>query len=153
MFFFHEASNKLGINDDRKPTYQLDVKGTIRASGNVIAYSDVRAKKNIKTIETPLAKVLALRGVTFEWKDDKQDWLRPELKSRVGLIAQEVEKVLPEVVFTDPKVDDEKAAQQFPGGFKNVSYGNIVGLLIEAIKEQQGQINKLEEKLTKLEKE
>ena len=79
--------------------------------------------------------------------------MRPENKTRVGLIAQEVEKVLPEVVFTDPKVDDEKAAQQFPGGFKNVSYGNMVGLLIEAIKEQQKQINTLEKKLEKSNKE
>jgi len=117
---------------DSTPSYQLDVNGTIRATGNVIAYSDVRSKENIKTIDSPLDKVLKLRGVEFNKIGKK--------KKEVGVIAQEIEKVLPEVVSTD----DE--------GMKSVAYGNIVGVLIEGMKEQQKQIEALTdivEELTK----
>jgi len=117
---------------DSTPSYQLDVSGTIRATGNVIAYSDVRSKENIKTIDSPLDKVLKLRGVEFNKIGKK--------KKEIGVIAQEIEKVLPEVVSTD----DE--------GMKSVAYGNIVGVLIEAVKEQQKQIETLTdivEELTK----
>jgi len=117
---------------DSTPSYQLDVSGTIRATGNVIAYSDVRSKENIKTINSPLDKVLKLRGVEFNKIGKK--------KKEIGVIAQEIEKVLPEVVSTD----DE--------GMKSVAYGNIVGVLIEAVKEQQKQIETLTdivEELTK----
>ena len=101
-------------------SYPLDVNGTIRAIGDVLAYSDVRVKKNIKTIDSALEKVKALRGVYYERKDtgDKS----------IGVIAQEIEKILPEVVSTD----DE--------GMKAVAYGNIVGVLIEAVKEQDQQL-------------
>ena len=117
---------------DSTPSYQLDVNGTIRATGNVIAYSDVRSKENIKTIDSALDKVLKLRGVEFN-KIGKN-------KKEIGVIAQEIEKVFPEVVSTD----DE--------GMKSVAYGNIVGALIEGMKEQQKQIEALTdivEELTK----
>lgn len=117
---------------DSTPSYQLDVSGTIRATGNVIAYSDVRSKENIKTIDSALDKVLKLRGVEFNKIGKK--------KKEIGVIAQEIEKVFPEVVSTD----DE--------GMKSVAYGNIVGALIEGMKEQQKQIEALTdivEELTK----
>jgi len=88
--------------------------------------SDRRLKKNIKTIESALDKVMQLRGVSFNWKEGTE-------KTQIGLIAQEVEKILPEVVNYP---EDEK-------GNYTISYGKIVGLLVEAIKEQQVQINKL----------
>jgi hypothetical protein len=105
----------------------VTVSGSLTASSNVTAYSDVRLKSNIATIENPLDKVLALRGVNFT-KDDKYE---------MGVIAQEVEEVIPEVVKTE---EDEM-------GTKSVAYGNMVGLLIEAIKEQQKQIDELKAKL------
>ena len=117
---------------DSTPSYQLDVTGTIRATGNVIAYSDVRSKENIKTIDSALDKVLKLRGVEFN-KIGKN-------KKEIGVIAQEIEKVFPEVVSTDNE------------GMKSVAYGNIVGALIEGMKEQQKQIEALTdivEELTK----
>ena len=98
--------------------------GNITATGNVTAYSDERLKSNIKTIEGAVDTVKALRGVTFE-KDGKDS---------LGVIAQEVQKVLPEVV-----VEGEE--------YLSVAYGNMVGLLIEAIKEQQAQIDELKAKL------
>mgnify|MGYP001430219471 CR=1 FL=1 len=98
--------------------------GNLTAVGNVTAYSDERLKSNIKTIEGAVDTVKALRGVTFE-KDDK---------ASLGVIAQEVQKVLPELVHEG----DE---------YLSVAYGNMVGLLIEAIKEQQTQIDELKAKL------
>jgi hypothetical protein len=116
------SNSKLGVNRT-DPSYNLDVEGTIRATGDVIAYSDVRVKENIKTIDNSLEKVGKLRGVEFNkiGKDEKS----------IGVIAQEIEKVIPEVVKEDDK------------GMKSVAYGNISGLLIEAIKELKAEIEEL----------
>tara|TARA_B100000963_G_scaffold211571_1_gene184380 strand:- start:2833 stop:3975 length:1143 start_codon:yes stop_codon:yes gene_type:complete len=103
----------------------VDTSGNWTALGNVSAYSDEKLKDNIVTIENPIEKVKAIRGVTYN-RNDIED--RPR---QTGVVAQEVEKVLPEVVQTN----DE--------GTKTVAYGNMVGLLIEAIKEQQAEIDKL----------
>ena len=93
-------------------------------NGNVTAYSDITLKDNINNIENALDKVNSIRGVTYDRID--QDNAR-----HTGVIAQEVEQVLPEVVHTD---DD---------GIKSVAYGNMVGLLIEAIKELKNEIEEL----------
>lgn len=93
-------------------------------TGNVTAYSDVTLKDNITNIDNALDKVNSIRGVTYDRID--QDNAR-----HAGVIAQEVEAVLPEVVHTD---DD---------GIKSVAYGNMVGLLIEAIKELKQEIEEL----------
>lgn len=98
--------------------------GNLTAVGNVTAYSDERLKSDIQTIENAVDTVKALRGVTFV-KDGK-----PSL----GVIAQEVQAVLPELVMES-------------GDYLSVAYGNMVGVLIEAIKEQQAQIDDLKAKL------
>lgn len=121
-----DSSGDVGINDTT-PSYKLDVNGTIRATGDVIAYSDIRVKENIRTIENALDKVKKLRGVEYNKIDN------PERS--IGVIAQEIEDVLPEVV----KEDNE--------GMKSVAYGNITAVLIEAIKEQQKQIDELKNQL------
>jgi hypothetical protein len=108
---------------------EMDRNGNVTFTGDVVAYSDERLKKDIKTIENPLDTVKQLRGVTYKLKEND--------KESIGLIAQEVEKVLPQVVLeTEGDVDAEFAP-------KGVAYGNIVGVLIEAIKEQQKQIDEL----------
>ena len=89
--------------------------------------SDATLKTNVETITTPLDKVKALRGVTFDWIESGN--------SEVGLIAQEVEAIVPDVVSTNKE------------GIKSVKYSNMVGLLIEAIKEQQAQIDALTAKI------
>ena len=99
-------------------TSGVDVTGTLSAS-EVTATSDERLKSDIQTIDNALDKVMNMRGVSYTKQAEKG----------VGVIAQEIEKVLPEVV-TD-------------GEYKSVAYGNIVGVLIEAIKEQQKQIDEL----------
>jgi len=85
--------------------------------------SDENLKTDILTISNPLEKVMSLRGVNFKWKSNNM--------AAIGLIAQEVEKVIPEAVGGT-------------GDYKTVSYGNIVGLLIEAIKLQEIRITELE---------
>jgi hypothetical protein len=129
-----------------EPEYKLDVNGTIRASGDVIAYSDRRHKTNIETIKNPIAIVKGMRGVYFNWKDKYAKWAGMPYgdakRRKTGVIAQEVEKVLPEIVFEGSGPDDK--------GFKNVDYGKMTGVLIEAIKEQQVQIEELQKEVTKL---
>jgi len=97
------------------------------AEGKAQPSSDEQLKENISTIQNPIDKVNALRGVDFNWKENG--------KKQIGVIAQEVEKILPELV------------EMRPDGYKGVHYDNIVGLLIEAIKEQQKQIDELKEKI------
>jgi hypothetical protein len=108
--------------------HTLHSNGTFTATGNVTAFSDARVKTNIKTIDNALLKVLALRGVTYNRTDleDKSE--------QIGVIAQEIKEVLPQVV-------------QENDGHYSVAYGNIVGVLIEAIKEQQAQIEELKSRL------
>ena len=89
----------------------------ITAVGDVTAFSDARVKKNISTIESALSKVLALRGVRYQRTDMEDD------KFHIGVIAQETQVVVPEVVNENDK------------GHLNVAYGNMGGLFIEAIKE------------------
>tara|TARA_Y100000996_G_scaffold377444_1_gene329507 strand:+ start:693 stop:1736 length:1044 start_codon:yes stop_codon:yes gene_type:complete len=103
--------------------------GSFTASGNVTAYSDEKLKDNIEPIENPIQKLKAIQGVTYNRNDIEGN------PRHTGVVAQEVERVLPEVVMTN---DD---------GIKTVAYGNMVGLLIEAIKEQQDEIERLRAKI------
>jgi hypothetical protein len=113
---------------------QMDMSGNLTMAGNVTAYSDIRLKENIEVITNALHKVKQIRGVTFTRNDTEDKELR-----HAGVIAQEVELVLPEVVATDNS------------GIKNVAYGNMVALLIEAVKEQQIQIEQLNQRIALLE--
>ncbi len=122
-----QFSQKLGIG--MAPTYNLDVNGTVRASVYLHS-SDKRLKKNIAPLESSLANILKLQGVSFNWKESGAP--------SVGLIAQDVEKVYPALVSEDDK------------GIKSVQYANLVAPLIEAIKEQQAQIESLKAEVAAL---
>jgi hypothetical protein len=111
------SAGNVGIGTT-SPSERLHVSGNILATQNVTAYSDARVKANIEVIGNALAKVRAIRGVTFTRTDTHDSAQR-----YAGVIAQEIEAVLPEVV-------GENGA-----GMKHVAYGNIVSLLIEAVKE------------------
>jgi hypothetical protein len=109
----------------------ISVSGDITSSGNVSAVdynstSDINLKKNIEKIENPLNKLDQLNGVKFSWKETDSP--------SMGVIAQEVETVLPELVNT---IDDHKT----------VNYNGLIALLIESVKAQQEHINRLEKKL------
>ena len=115
----------------------------VTVTGDLNSTSDIRYKKNIEPIDNALEKVQSLNGVTFDWDNDAfeetEDTKKPEFTERAtGVIAQDVEKVLPEAV------------RENEDGFKNVAYGNMVGLLIEAIKEQQTQIDELKAEVAEL---
>ena len=105
--------------------------GTVVSSNTVTANSDIKLKTNIKPIENALDKTLALRGVEFDRLDIEAH--------QIGVIAQEVEEVIPELV-----------SDLF--GTKSVAYGNITAVLIEAIKEQQIMINNLKNDIEELKK-
>ena len=110
----------------------ISVTGEITASGDITAFSDARVKENIETIDNALDKVTQLRGVEY-------NKIGSEEKS-IGVVAQEIREVLPEVV------------KENEDGMLSVAYGNITGVLIEAIKEQQKQIEELKAQLDGLTK-
>jgi len=121
------GGGNVGIGSS-SPAYKLDVSGTIRATGDVIAYSDARVKTNVLTIEKAIEKIKALRGVSYTRTDSE------DKSEKIGVIAQEVLEVLPQVV------------QQDENGKYSVAYGNMVGILIEAVKELTARIEQLENK-------
>ena len=126
---------KVGVGGAHDATYELKVTGDIGATGDIVAYvsSDERLKNNVEVISNPIEKVQAVRGVTWEWNDLASEAAKQS--PNLGVIAQEVEAVLPQLVH-----DREN-------GFKGVDYAKLTGLLIEAIKEQQKQIDELKSKL------
>jgi hypothetical protein len=114
---------------------QINSAGVFACANDVAAFSslsDIRLKENIELINNPLDKIKSLRGVNFSYKKDGRE--------STGLIAQELEKVLPNAVYTTQQIDDDE-------DIKAIRYGNVVGLLVEAIKEQQEQIEELKAKL------
>lgn len=117
-----------GLSTNRSITGSWTFSGTVSAgtvsAADLNSTSDRSLKENIEPIDDALSKVLALQGVSFDWKDSGE--------KSIGLIAQDVEKVIPEVVSDD-------------GEIKRISYGNLVGLLIEAVKDQQKEIESLKQ--------
>ena len=134
------SSGFMGIGTSN-PTVRLQVAGDIIAN-SIAGSSDSRFKTNILPIENPLQKVQQLRGVTFDWKTKEFPERAFSDNRALGFIAQEVEQVLPEVVQT------EKTAE----GYKSVQYDKVVALLVEAIKEQQKQIEVLQKEIKKIKK-
>jgi len=102
--------------------------------------SDLRFKKNITPIDNALYKISSLRGVNFEWKSEEFPEKGFDRGRKLGLIAQEVERILPEVVSTNQK------------GEKSIEYANIVALLIEAVKELKNENVDLKKRIELLEK-
>ncbi len=162
---FKNVSNRLVVANGSNPSdalivgdfdkHRLEVKGTLRARGSLMALrnlvvngnamvrgsiqakmvkttSDARLKKDIKPLTHALDSILQLEGKTYRWKEDttfanKQD---------IGLVAQDVEKVFPELVAEDER------------GYKAIAYSKLTAVLIEAIKEQQGQMTEREARFT-----
>ena len=115
-----------GGSDVTALTLDMSDAGAATFNNNVTAFSDERLKDNIETLEDGLDKVEQLRGVTYT-RDGREN---------IGVIAQEVEKILPEIVLT---ADDEM-------GTKSVDYSRITAVLIEAIKELSERVKELENK-------
>ena len=127
--------------------HNLYVNGAVIATADVTAFatSDRRLKENIKQIEKPLDKIKKINGVTFDWreltKEEEEQKFQLNRGADIGVIAQEIEEILPEIVTTREKT-----------GYKAVKYEKLTALLIEAVKEQQTQIEELKEIVNKLQK-
>ena len=115
----HTVAVVNGTERLRVTTSGIDVSGSIVADSDITAYSDKRLKDEIQVIDNPLAKIQELDGYTYDMKDKDGN----EMGRKTGVIAQDVQKVLPEAVMED---DD---------GYLSVAYGNMVGLLIAGINE------------------
>jgi hypothetical protein len=122
--------------------------GEIRATNNITAYfSDKRLKKDIRVIEDALEKINKISGVTFQSNEEAEKYGYTDKRVQVGVIAQEIEAVLPQVVVPAPfDIDvDEDGNEYSKSGenYKTVQYEKIVPLLIEAIKELKAEIDAL----------
>ncbi|MCA9398988.1 MAG: tail fiber domain-containing protein, partial [Candidatus Omnitrophica bacterium] len=117
------------------PAYKLDINGSMLSTGNNYGpTSDIRLKKNIQLIENSLQSLQQIRGVYYHWHtlEDKDPF-------SIGIIAQEVEKVYPEVVSEDSE------------GYKAVAYGQMVAPLVEAVKELKKESDEIEQRIQRLE--
>ena len=114
----------------------VGVAENIHAGGDVVAYasSDERLKDNIEVIKGSLDKIGEIRGVTFDWNEESPEWAK-ERGRDVGVIAQEVRKVLPEIVV------------ERTNGYLGVDYKRIIPLLIESIKELKQEVEDLKKKV------
>jgi hypothetical protein len=112
------TSTSINLND-----YILNINGNMGITGNIFNASDSNLKKNIETYPNALNKILNCRGVLYEFKED--------YKKNIGVIAQEIEKIIPEIVETTSN------------GIKNVNYLGFIGIMIEAIKDLNNKIDNL----------
>jgi trimeric autotransporter adhesin len=128
LIYGHFPNNHIALNAD-----SVKVRALVSGSGNAVyrnattgllvaSSSDVRLKENISPLKGGLEKVSNLQGVNFSWKSDDKH------QNKIGFIAQEVEKIIPEVVFTNEA-----------DGFKGINYAEITAVLVEAVKELKAQ--------------
>ena len=148
----------IGVDSTNLEFYPTASKAaTLQSNGNLFiggtltqsySFSDERLKENITVITDAIEKVKTLRGITFTRKQDKGEG--------TGLIAQELEKVLPQAVYEpEPQIDRDpisgEARGEIPETYKAIHYGNTVGLLVEAIKELSTKLEAAEARITELE--
>ena len=123
FYYVPNASDVLSLRGD----------GNAILAGTLTQSSDFRLKKNIQTISNASQKINQMRGVYFDWKDENHNQ-----NQQIGFIAQEVERVCPQLVETDVN------------GYKSVAYANMTAVLVEALKEQNKRIDYLEKELAEI---
>ncbi len=128
-----------------RPAYLLDVAGAVHATSFPTS-SDMRFKEDIQPIDNALEKVLALKGVYFKWNDLHRDVLKRDntVNRQIGLVAQQVREVLPEVV--------SEWADQGAEDYLAVDYSRLTAVTIEAIKELKAENNTLRDRIGVLER-
>ena len=119
---FERSTGNIGIGTS-SPAYTLDVTGTIRATSDIYAFSDKRVKTNLQKVENAVSKIEKITGYTYNRIDKEYDTTK-----YTGLIAQEVQEVLPEAVTEDKN------------GYLCIAYGNMMSIIVEAIKELKNDI-------------
>lgn len=132
-----DAYGNVGIGTT-SPTYPLHVNGATYCTSGTWAGSDISLKKNIEPIKNGVSLIQGLQGVRFEWKREEFKDRNLDDGKQIGLIAEDVEKVLPELVKTDKE------------GYKALSYEKLTAVLVEAIKDQQKQIDELRAEVARL---
>jgi hypothetical protein len=145
---FNPAGNEKGFHfrcGNNSVRLVLDSLGNLTADGcvvgsNIACPSDGRLKKNIAEIDNALESIQQLRGVNYEWNRDEFPEREFASGNQIGVLAQDVQKVAPEAVV---KMSD---------GYLAVDYSRLVPLLIQAVKEQQRQIDDLQKKVNSFEK-
>lgn len=143
------AANVLKFVVSGSEAFRIDTSGNIHAAADVVAFSttisDARLKEDVETIESALEKVSQLRGVEYTWKKGGRKGQR-----EIGLIAQEVEEVVPSIV-REHQLPLVEGLDDASASYKTVDYEKLVALLIEANKEQQDIISQLEERIIDIE--
>jgi hypothetical protein len=112
----------------------------VKINGTLYMTSDERLKENIEPLYSCLDKIMHLKGVRYEWRREKNPSDTKARDREIGFIAQDFEKVLPELVHTDSN------------GYKSLSYDKLVPVLVEAVKEQQKEIIEKDSRIERLEK-
>ena len=127
---------KVVVSGSSPSFHHVSASGDVVAAGDVVAYytSDIRLKDNIEVIKGSLDKIGKIRGVEFDWNEKAPGWAR-ERGHDVGVIAQEVQKVIPEIVV------------ERKNGFLGVDYKRIIPLLIESVKELKQEVEDLKKKV------
>ncbi|MEK7253798.1 MAG: tail fiber domain-containing protein, partial [Bacteroidota bacterium] len=132
-----DGSGSVGLGGAPNPLYRLKIYGSALASGGTWVSSDKRFKNQIQTLDGALDKVLALRGAEYVMRTDDFKHLNFNSGKQIGFIAQELQAVLPELVQEDE-------------GYLAVNYDGVVPVLVEAMKEQQAQIEEKEDAISAL---
>lgn len=122
------------------PSQKLHVVGNICYTGSIAACSDVRYKTNIRPLTHSLEKIVRLQGVTYNWNLNEFASMQFNDRLQIGFIAQDLEKLFPEMVFTDD------------AGYKSIDYSRLAPVLVETIKEQQKQIDEITKTILELKK-
>ena len=139
------ANDRVGVNI--APSEAMHVSGNSVATGDVVSnYSDVRLKKNIIGIDSALNKVNGLRGVTYDFNNKPEIGFEPTRKSDHGLIAHEVQEVLPHAVTLAPFDLATNGGSKSGDSYLTIRYERVIPLLVEAIKELSAKLEKLENK-------
>ena len=144
------SSGNVGIANTA-PADKLWVQGGISATGDITSSaSDKRLKENRKPISNAVEKVLKLKGITYDWIDNISEVTGTEwnhTEKQAGLIAQDVQKVLPEAVSIAPFDKDGEGKSVSGKDYLTIDYARVVPLLVNAIKEQQVQIEELKKEI------
>jgi len=138
-FLTVQGNGNVGIGTQDPGKYRLYVAGNAYSTGTWSG-SDIRWKKDIKPLTNSLEKISRLNGVSYNWKTNEFPEMNFSEKEQIGLISQDVEKVIPELVSTSSD------------GYKSISYEKISAILIEAVKELKEQNKLLQKKVDNLEK-
>ena len=132
-------SSKLEVCGNTRIIGTLNVSSTVTSSSGITCPSDLRYKKNITALFNPTEKLMQIHAVQYNWRREEFPGMNFNDKLQTGFIAQDLEKIFPEMVFTDES------------GYKSIDYSRLTPLLVETIKEQQKQISRISKRLTEIE--